>query len=361
MTLRVQARLRRTGTSLEIDSELPSTGVTAVFGRSGCGKTSLLRIIAGLERAPHAVVRFNDQTWQAGNIFVPLERRRVGLVFQESSLLPHLGVRENLLYGYQRTPPGQRRMPPDQAIDLLALEPLLERRADQLSGGQRQRVALGRALLASPNLLLLDEPLSALDAVSKREILPFLERLAGEAGVPILYVSHAAHEIERLADQVALMQDGRITVVEPLQQALARPDSPLFSDSGPATVLLGNLESGPHPDLQVFRSGELALRLPTHSCQSAGPVTARLRIGARDVSLALQRPTGVSILNQLPYTIEAVYPATDGRVIVRGRLISGQPLLAEISSWSAQDLGLAEGQRIFALVKAVSLLDQVPH
>ncbi|SDR94553.1 molybdate transport system ATP-binding protein [Halopseudomonas xinjiangensis] len=357
MSLTVRARMRRAGLDMHIHVDLPTEGVTAVFGRSGCGKTSLLRIIAGLDRVPGAEVCFDDQTWQGLNASIPLEKRRIGLVFQESSLLPHLGVRDNLLYGYQRTPDSQRRHRPEAIIDLLGLGTLIERRIDQLSGGQRQRIALGRALLASPQLLLLDEPLSALDSQSKREIMPFLDRLSGEIGVPIIYVSHAAAEIERLADHVALMERGRIESVEPIQQALSRPDSPLFADEGPASVLMGTLQASDAPDLQMFRSGALTLRLALPNPVQAGPTTVRLRIGARDVSLAIEPTTGISILNQLPFTIEAVHARDERRVIIRGRLVSGDLLLAEVSGWSARELLLQPGKRVFALVKAVSLLD----
>ncbi|WP_206668607.1 molybdenum ABC transporter ATP-binding protein [Pseudomonas saliphila] len=354
MTLKVSASVQYPNFTLEVNTALPTQGVTAVFGRSGCGKTSLLRIIAGIERCANAEVRFGDDIWQSGRHFLPLERRRIGLVFQEASLLPHLGVRDNLLYGYQRTPKHLRRLEPDTAIEQLGLEPLLQRKIDQLSGGERQRIALGRALLSSPQLLLLDEPLSALDAPSKRDILPYIERLASNFGVPVVYVSHAAGEIERLADHVAFMRDGQIDAVETLEQALARPDSPLFHDEGPATVLHGELHATDNAGLACFQSGSLTLRLP----YSRGTMPrARLRIRARDVSLALDPPTRISILNHLPMRIQAIRPACEGRVVVEGRLADGQLLLSEISQWSCQELELTTGTLIYALIKAVSLLD----
>ncbi|QJD58755.1 molybdenum ABC transporter ATP-binding protein [Pseudomonas sp. gcc21] len=354
MTLQVNAALRFPGFVLDVNATLPTQGVTAIFGRSGCGKTSLLRIIAGIERCANAEVRFADQIWQSGRRFVPLERRRIGLVFQEASLLPHLGVHENLLYGYQRTPKQLRRLEPGEAIEQLGLAPLLQRQIHQLSGGERQRIALGRALLSSPQLLLLDEPLSALDASSKRDILPYIERLASHSDVPVIYVSHAASEIERLADQVVFMRDGHIDAVESLQQALARPDSPLFSDDGPATVLHGQLKPADHTGLAHFQTGSLTLRLP----QVPGPTTSvRLRIKARDVSLALDPPQRISILNHLPMRIQQIRPAIDGRVIIEGSLADGQTLLSEISHWSCQQLELRANSQVFALIKAVSLLD----
>jgi len=237
--LSVRALLQRTGFTLDVDAALPLSGVTALFGRSGCGKTSLLRVIAGLDRAAGAEVRFGDALWQYGRHFVPLHRRRIGLVFQEHSLLPHLGVRDNLLYGYRRTPPAERRLHLQEVVDMLDIGELLDRSIDRLSGGQRQRVSLGRALLTSPRLMLLDEPPSRLDTATKREIMPFLSRLAAEAGMPIVMVSHAPDEVERLADRVVFMHAGRIERIETLRQALARADSPLFADAGAVSVLEG--------------------------------------------------------------------------------------------------------------------------
>ena len=354
MTLTISARLEHPDFVLDVGSALPTRGVTAIFGPSGCGKTSLLRLVAGLHRCPGAHISLGDEVWQSGRHFVPLEKRRIGLVFQEASLLPHLSVRDNLLYGYLRTPEPLRRLKPDDAIQQLGLTELLSRRIDQLSGGQRQRIALGRALLSSPQLLLLDEPLSALDATAKREILPYLEGLARDFDVPVLYVTHAAGEIERLADHVAFMRDGRIESVGSLEQALSRPDSPLFADEGAVTVLRGRLQHGVHDDPPTFRSGSLTLRV-TEATEAGYP--SRLLIRARDVSLALDPPERMSILNRLPVRIQAIHPARDGHVIVEGQLTDGSILLAEISTWSCRELGLIAGTQAYALIKAISLLD----
>lgn len=353
MTMHVRARSRRHHLDLELDCRLPTEGVTAIFGRSGCGKTSLLRIIAGLDRVADAEVHFGVQTWQSGPTFVPLEERRVGLVFQESSLLPHLGVRGNLLYGYQRTPRALRRHSPEEIYTLLGLDDLLDTDIGVLSGGQRQRVALGRALLASPQVLLLDEPLSALDSPSKREIMPFIERLAGQTGIPIFYVSHSADEIERLADHVALMDAGRVTAVNTLAGTLARADSPLFRDDGACSVLLGDLSPADEDHIAMF--GENGARLLVLSPGRSG--TCRLKIRARDVSLALDRPQRISILNCLRLRIESLHPSGTARTLVSGSLPDGQRLSAEISARSATELRLTAGMKVFALIKAVSLID----
>ncbi|HRP97761.1 MAG TPA: molybdenum ABC transporter ATP-binding protein [Rhodocyclaceae bacterium] len=356
MKLTIAARLEREGFVLDIDAALPLEGVTALFGRSGCGKTTLLRVIAGLERVPGARVVFGDEPWQRDRRFVPLHRRRIGLVFQEHSLLPHLSVRGNLEYGWRRTPPALRRLALPEVAELLGIETLLARRIDQLSGGQRQRVALGRALLTSPRLLLLDEPLAALDTQTKREIMPFLARLAQEALVPIVMVSHVPDEVERLADRVAFMHAGRITTVEPLHEALARADSPLFDEEGPASVLLGAVGAPDAHGLAPFDNGPL--RLWVGAADPAGePARRRVRVLARDVSLALERPEHISIRNHLPVTLERIDAGSGGRATVACRLADGQLLLAQVTSWSVEQLDLAPGGQAWALVKSAALME----
>lgn len=375
--LSVRALLQRTGFTLDVDAALPLAGVTALFGRSGCGKTSLLRVIAGLDRAAGAEVRFGDALWQYGRHFVPLHRRRIGLVFQEHSLLPHLGVRDNLLYGYRRTPPAERRLHLQEVVDMLDIGELLDRSIDRLSGGQRQRVSLGRALLTSPRLMLLDEPLSALDTATKREIMPFLSRLAAEAGMPIVMVSHAPDEVERLADRVVFMHAGRIERIETLRQALARADSPLFADAGAVSVLEGLPGAAGAHGLRAFGpegarlwlsasaavAGEgqadeaFSAEQPAASTAAPSPRRLqRLRILARDVSLALDDPTRISIQNHLRVTIERIDTHAPGRALVSCRMADGQLLLAEVTPWSVAQLGLAPGQQVYALIKSVALL-----
>ena len=355
MSLAVRACLTRDHFTLDVDMDLPLDGVTSLFGRSGCGKTTLLRIIAGLERVRGAEVRFGDQIWQRDRHFVPLHRRRIGLVFQEHSLLPHLSARDNLLYGYKRTPPSRRRLHLPEVADMLGIPELLERPIDRLSGGQRQRVSLGRALLTSPQLLLLDEPLSALDAQTKREIMPFLSRLAGEAGVPIVVVTHAPDEVERLADRVVSMREGRIQRSETLREALSRPDSPLFADEGPASVLEGALGPAVNEGLRPFGPDGTRLWVACPDDLPSGG-TRRLRVLARDVSLALDDPQRISIQNHLRVTIERIDPLRDHRSLVASRTADGQMLLAEITTWAAAQLRLAPGQPVYALIKSVALM-----
>ncbi|MFY0663158.1 MAG: molybdenum ABC transporter ATP-binding protein [Natronospirillum sp.] len=357
MTLRIKAHLRYGDEfELHVDDELPLQGVTALFGRSGCGKTTLLRIIAGLERVSGAAVRFGDRPWQQEHAFVPLHKRRIGLVFQEHSLLPHLTVRDNLLYGYRRTPEHLRRLQPPEVITMLDIDDLLDRRIDQLSGGQRQRVSLGRALLISPQLLLLDEPLAALDTQTKREIMPFLSRMAEESGVPIVMVSHAPDEVERLADRIAFMQQGRIQRIETLQQALARPDSPLFDDTGAVSVLEGTLGEAGIDGVSPFGPDDARLWVPnaTHLSRQR---TTRLRVLARDVSLSLDFPRRISIQNHLPVVIERIDTMHNNRVVIACRTADQQLLLAEVTPRAVSQLALAVGQPVYALIKSVALLE----
>jgi molybdate transport system ATP-binding protein len=210
MTLAMDIALVRPGFELRVKCEFPSTGVTALFGRSGSGKTTVLRCLSGLERATNARVSFNGDTWQSEKQFVPPHLRPIACVFQEPSLFPHLNVRGNLEYGLRRVPPNQRRLELQDAVTLLRLEALLRRREHELSGGQKQRVAMARALLASPQLLLMDEPLSSLDLAARTEILAYLERLRDEVHIPIVYVSHSTQEITRLAAHIAWLEDGRL-------------------------------------------------------------------------------------------------------------------------------------------------------
>lgn len=357
--LQLRVRWPRGNFNLDVELDIPLDGVTALFGRSGCGKSSLLRVVAGLERVPGADVVFNGEVWQQGRQFLPAERRRIGLVFQEHSLLPHLDVRDNLLYGWRRTPERERRLQLPEVARMLAIDELLERRVHQLSGGQRQRVALGRALLSSPRLLLLDEPLAALDTQTKRDILPFLSRLAQQAGVPMILVTHAPDEVQRLADRVVLMHNGRAEPPCDLQQALAIPATPLFADEGPVSVLTGALQMGTEEGYTDFVAGGVRLQVQTPAGLSLSTVPdtrMRLRILARDVSLALTEPVDISIQNQLPVMIRELHVRPAGTVQVDTELANGQRLLAELTAASVQRLRLAPGKQVWALVKSVALM-----
>jgi len=356
MTLALRVSLPRPGFALQVACELPARGIIGLFGRSGSGKTTLLRCIAGLESGADADIVFDGDIWQAAGRFVPAHRRAVGYVFQESSLFPHLDVRANLLYGLQRVPPAERRLSFDEAVAQLELAALLRHRPAQLSGGERQRVAIARALLSSPRLLLLDEPLSSLDPRSRTEILPHLERLRDEAAIPVIYVSHVLAEIMRLADQLVLLDAGRVRALGPLQQLLTRSDLPLaqFADSGSVFDAVIE-EHDPSYQLTYVRIGAGRLAVALKSAPIGGHL--RVRIDARDVSLTLKQPELTSILNVLPATVSEITGDGDpAQTLVRLEL-GREPLLARITRRSAVQLGLAPGMQVYAQIKSVALME----
>ena len=218
MSIAARFQLAWPGFSLDVDLRVPATGVTALYGPSGSGKTTLLRCVAGLERAASGFLAIGDEIWQDQTRFVPTHQRALGYVFQDAALFPHLSVQENLEFGLRRIAAGERRVSLDEAVDLLGIRPLLSRRPGRLSGGERQRVAIARALAVSPRLLLLDEPLAALDLARKREILPYLQRLHETLQIPVLYVTHSPDEVARLADHLVVLEQGRVLADLPVQQ-----------------------------------------------------------------------------------------------------------------------------------------------
>lgn len=352
-------RLARDIFVLQLAQQLPGTGVTALFGPSGCGKTSLLRCLAGLERGTGRVA-LDGEVWQddRAGVFVPTHRRSIGYVVQESALFPHLDVRGNLDYGLRRTPPSQRRIALDAAVGLLGIGHLMPRDPATLSGGERQRVAIARALATSPRLLLMDEPLAALDAARKREVLPYLEALHRELRLPVVYVSHSVDELARLADHLLLMESGRVVAAGGLMEMLARLDLPLQlgEDTG---VVLDAVVAQRDAHWQLARldvdQGRSAFwaRDQGHAVGSA----VRVRVLARDVSIAADRLVGSSIGNQLPGVVEAI--AQDehpGSALVRVR-VEGIAVVARLTRRSAHALELVEGKPVWVQVKTVALVE----
>lgn len=338
--------------SLDVDLRFPARGVTALFGPSGSGKTSLLRLIAGLARAPGRLV-VNGEVWQDDSRFVPTHRRALGYVFQEASLFPHLSVRGNLEYGWKRVPPGERTLNRDDVIGWLGLEKLIEHEPHQLSGGQRQRVAIGRALLSCPRLLLMDEPMAALDAQARAEILPYLERLHRELQLPVLYVSHALDEVARLADHLLLIEAGRIAYQGPLAEGLTQLDLPLAHRDGAAAVL--DTVVVEHDEaLQLTRVACGTVELELAGLHGTPGAALRVRVAARDVSLALAMPQQTSILNLLPAQVVELADDAPGQVLVKLAL-GEMPLLARITRKSAQLLALEKGTPVIAQVKSVAV------
>lgn len=352
MSLSLQLQLTRGAFSLDVDTRLPLQGVTALFGRSGCGKTTLLRAIAGLDRHTKAQIRFGNTIWQQDKQFLPVHQRRIGMVFQHSSLLPHLSVTQNLLYGFKRRAKHDAvQLEPAQVISLLALEPLLSLRPEQLSGGQRQRIALGRALLSQAQLLLLDEPLASLDQQSRNEILPFLQRVASHTGIPMLLVSHQLDDVVKLADQLVLMQNGRIISQGPLSQQLLQPQ---LAASG-ALSLLHAQSQGCNNHLLQLSIGKQQLQLPAPLSSTGTQTAYRLRIQARDVALSLTPLTDSSVSNQLQVSISGFNNAPHPAETLVQLTLEGQPLQALLTKQSAERLGLQVGQQVYAQIKAVAL------
>jgi molybdate transport system ATP-binding protein len=357
--IEAQLALPRRGFALDVSLTLPERGVTALFGPSGCGKTTVLRALAGLERAAGRVA-LGAEVWQddAAGRFVPTHERSIGYVIQEAALFPHLDVRRNLAYGLKRIAPAARRIALDQVVDLLGIGHLLERRPDTLSGGERQRAAIARALATSPKLLLMDEPLAALDAKRKAELLPYLDRLHADLGIPMIYVSHSIDEVARLADHLVIMEAGRVLADGPLPDMLARLDLPVaFGDD--AGVVLDAVIGERDSQWQLARldvDGE-ACRLWSRDAGLPVGRRVRLRVLARDVSLTRTPQTGTSIGNQLRGTIEAIanddHPAL---ALVRVR-VGTAPVVARLTRRSAHALDLAVGMPVWAQVKTVALME----
>jgi molybdate transport system ATP-binding protein len=359
--IEAQFRDRLGGFTLDVGFAAPPVGVTALFGPSGCGKTTVLRCIAGLHRAEEGRLSLGRAAWQDKALFLPPHQRPVGYVFQEASLFAHLDVRANLLFGYRRAvrPGGPApALAIDEVVDLLGLGRLLGRAPRHLSGGERQRVAIGRALLSQPAILLMDEPLSALDRRSKDEILPFLERLHEALAIPALYVSHDIAEVERLADHLVLMEAGRVVAQGPLADLQADPALPLARNRGAALSLEARV-AGHDPSY-----GLLTLEVPGgRLVVPGGPAevgeTRRLRIQAGDVSLALAPPVASSIANVLPacvLSISDTNPAERTIVLGLGEDGTGARILARITRRSCEQLGITAGLVLYAQIKGAAML-----
>ena len=351
MSIEIALRHSRAGFALDVAFEAPA-GVTVLFGPSGSGKSTILDAVAGLLRpeAGQIILDGTVLTSTAKGVHLPPHRRRLGIVFQDGRLFPHLSVRANLRYGARFAPRGAPAQDEASVVRLLGLGPLLDRAPDSLSGGERQRVAIGRALLAAPRAILADEPLSALDEARKAEILPYLERLRDDLRIPMLYVSHSAAEVARIATTVALIEAGRLRRAGPAAEVLADP-----AMAGPgreAGVLIVARVQAHHDDgVTELAAGGIPLFLPT----LAAPVgsTVRLRIAASEVMLARARPEGISALNLLPGRVESVTEAENG-VIVRMATPAGA-VLSRITLRSAAQLEIAAGVELVAVVKSLSV------
>lgn len=342
--------------AFRLDAAFESGGrLTAIFGRSGAGKTSLVNVIAGLLEPERGRVVVDGETLldTEARISVPPYRRRIGYVFQESRLFPHLSVKRNLLYGRWFAPKDDRYASLDEVIALLGIDHLLDRRVGKLSGGEQRRVSIGRALLASPRLLLMDEPLASLDEERKQEILPFLERLRDQSRVPIVYVSHSLQEVTRLATTMVLMSEGKVVAVGPTTEVMGRLDLFPLAGRTEAGAVIDTVVREHHraTGLMTLRAKAGPLRIPSRQIPLGTPV--RLHIRARDVIIALNRPEGLSAINCLPGVVTEI-GARRGPVVEVALDCGGDRILARLTCYSAEALGLEPGRPVFAVIKSVA-------
>jgi molybdate transport system ATP-binding protein len=353
--LELNLRHRFPGFALEASLSAPTPGVTTIFGPSGCGKSTILAAVAGLLRPLEGRILLDGAVLfdSAQGRMVPPEQRRCGVVFQDSRLFPHLSVEGNLRYGLRRAPRDAQGPEMEEVVALLGIGGLLRRRPAALSGGEKQRVALGRALLSRPRLLLMDEPLAALDAGRKAEVLPFLSRLRERLNIPILYVTHALDEVDRLADWLVLMEAGRVLACGTPEALSARTDLPILSARRDAGVVLGCTVLGHVPEQGVTRLGFPGGEFTVPLEQVPPGSSMRLRIRARDVSVATEEPRNLSVRNILPAVVEAVEPGRAHEAMLRLRL-GPSLLLARVTQDSVRRLGLSAGKPVWALVKAIA-------
>jgi molybdate transport system ATP-binding protein len=353
--------VRFPGFHLETRLEVPGDGVTVLFGPSGSGKTTLLRCLAGLERSPIGVLKFGDTLWQdeAQGIFVPVHKRPIGLVFQEPRLFPHLSVRNNLLYGFKRIPAQERRILLDEVVEVLDIAPLLDRRPGFLSGGESQRVAIGRALLTSPKLLLMDEPLASLDTQRKRELLPYIRRLQTTWKIPIVYVSHSLGEILQLVDTMALLKQGRVVAQGPVDEVFSQLELRRHIGSQAVGAVLDTTVAGHEPEfgLTRLRFKDRELYVPRQLAEVGQPV--RLHIHSNDVSVVTSPPNNqTSVLNILEARVLEVGALDGDSHSVDIKLDVGQPILATITRKSLARLGIEPGQKVYAHIKAIKTVHE---
>ncbi len=354
MTISARFRVNRGDFSLDVDLDLPLTGVTSLVGPSGCGKTTLLRAIAGLEHFPDGYLKVGDSIWQDGQHFLLPHQRPIGYVFQEVGLFVHLSVQGNLEYGIKRVPEHERRVSLDHAIELLGIRHLLPRAPDTLSGGERQRVAIARALSVSPRLLLMDEPLAAVDPDRKQEILPYIESLHHELAIPVIYVSHSPDEVARLADHLVFLEAGHIVASGPSLEVFTRLDLPVAHKNDAAAIVeavVAGYDQNYHLNYLDFTGGQIAV---AGKAMQVGD-RVRVRIAARDVSLTLEHQSNTSILNIFPATVDAITDEGQSQVTVR-LLMGDVPLLSRITRKSAVELGLEPGKVVYAQAKSIALL-----
>jgi molybdate transport system ATP-binding protein len=354
VSLSLRLRHRFAAVQMDMAFEVPSPGITVLFGPSGSGKSTVINAAAGLLRPDECRIEVDGKVLgdtQAG-VWLPPERRGVGLVFQDAKLFPHMSVATNLRFGMRRSPPGPVRF--DEVVALLGIAPLLPRRPNTLSGGERQRVAIGRALLAQPNLLLMDEPLASLDAPRKAEILPFLARLKTSLRLPVLYVTHAPDEVNRLADHLVLIEAGKIVACGPLSDIAVRSDLPFGRrDDAGALLLCRVARHDPARALTCLDAAGAMLWVPLMDADVG--TACRVRIPAREVILAGAAPTAISVQNIVPGNVVRITEESARRTVLVEIALAGGVLLSRVTPDAIARLALSPGSVVLALIKSTSI------
>lgn len=362
-SIHLQIQLNRSAFMLDVDLQLPGQGITAIFGASGSGKTTLLRAVAGLEKNQQGRIQIGAHVWQdtQQGIDLPTWQRPLGYVFQESSLLPHLSVSDNLNFGLKRALKTSGNAQPDAAkalqasIELLGIGNLLQRMPDQLSGGERQRVAIARAIAMQPQLLLMDEPLASLDMARRHEIFPWLSKLRDELKMPMLYVTHSADEVARLADHLVVLDKGQVKAQGPVSAVLTQVVNPVVVGEDAGALIAGHIgvvNTHWHLSRVDFEGGCVWIR------DAGVPVgkTVRIRILARDVSLATTEPQNTSIQNQLHGSIQSITPDAHPSQVMVVLKCGAEEVLARVTKRAVDELALQVGQSVWAQVKSVALV-----
>ena len=343
------------GFSLDINVDIPGRGVTAIFGESGSGKTTFLRCVAGLEKAPQGNLVINGSTWQDNRTFLPTHKRPLGYVFLEASLFPHLSAQGNLNYAIKRSDEPVSEEFYEKVVSTMGIKNILTRLPNQLSGGERQRVAIARALLIQPRILLMDEPLAALDNKRKQEILPYLERLHNSFDIPILYVSHSMDEVARLSDHVVVLHEGKVSAQGSLKEVFSRMDSPVQFTQESGVILQGRIvEKDSQWNLMsvAFSGGKLWL----HDSGEAINEPVRIRVLARDLSLALNNHNDTSILNRLEAEVLEVAPGPNNAMAMVRLKAGDDYLIARVTHRSVAHLDIKPGKKLLAQIKSVAIV-----
>lgn len=340
---------------LDVDLDLPGSGVTAIFGPSGCGKTTLLRQFSGLQRSTQAHITVQGVVWQDSRQFVPVYKRRLGFVFQSPNLFPHLTVLQNVLYGKKRLAPQAAMEQLDAVVELLGIQSLLERKPKNLSGGEQQRVSIARALATNPTVLLMDEPLSALDYARKVEILPYLQKMQRELRIPILYVSHSPEEVAQLADHLVVLEKGKCVASGSIANVLTQMELPISLGEEPCSIFDASIEELDRNDhLCRLKVGTQAVWVRNHQFQVGKMV--RIRVLARDVSLSNHRIDDSSILNHLHAKVQAIANDTHPAQALVHLEFDKKPLLARVTHRSLRQLDIQPGNVVWAHIKTMALL-----